>query len=353
MSVMKAMAILFRVVFSIIVLVLLACYLQMSPTITVGEFVDSLNTAGLAEMFTSVNTVTVSIFLVILLGIFSFTRILEALWNVLFCASIILLLAGGLYVLGGASIALPNAIFHNDFINSICAAIPAYQVPIAIVTLIFLAGWICASACGRIAITAVVSYGLWYGLTEFFSYVVYLWSNSDDPSMPEALNMIQGTPWIIAAVPAAFFLIYALLMAFFETFITNKPAKTAKPAKEDAPKAEEAPAKEEPAKAEAKTEEKKPVEPAAKSQPILKTTAAAPVRKLKVGTPAAEKPKAEPAPEKKEEEKPAAVVEEKAKEEEPKAEETPAKEEPAKEESPKEEKKEETHTPAEAPKAEA
>ena len=352
---MKAMAILFRVVFSIIVLVLLACYLQMAPTVTLGEFYDSLNCSALAEMFSGVNAVTISLFIIVLLGVFSFTRILEALWNILFCASILLLLAGGLYVLGGAQVALPNAIYHNDFINSICQSITAYQLPAAITVLIFIAGWVCAPACGRIAATAVVSYGLWYALTEFFSYVVYLWANNNDPAMPEALNMIQSSPWIIAAVPAAFFLIYALLMAFFETFITSKPAeKKAKTAAgEKTAAAAETPAKE---AAQPESAEKKPAAPAAKSQPILKTGAAAPVRKLKVAAPAAaEEFKAEPTPETKEKPAEETTMEEAPAEEAPAKEEAPAEVKPAEEaEAPAKEEAPVQETPAaeEAPKAE-
>lgn len=334
---MKAMAILFRVVFSIIVLLALACYLQVSPSTTLGDFVNSLDANRVADMFGSVNTVTISVFIIILLGVFSFTRILEAAWNVVFCAAVLVLLAYGLYTYGGARIALPHAIYHNEAIINFCQAALAYEVPLAITGLIFIAGWICTSACGRVAITAVVSFGLWYALTEFFTYIVHLWANSPNPAMPETLNMIQGTPWVIAAVPGAFFLIYAILMAFFETFISTQQKKK-EPATKTEEKKEEMAKEDKPAAATSGTKEDaaKPAEPAAKSQPILKTTATAPAKKLKLNTPATEKkaeaPKTEKAastkPEPKSEE-PAKVEEvEKAPGEAPKAAEKPA-EEPA------------------------
>lgn len=224
---MKVLTSLLRVIFSIIVLLALACYLQVAPTTSLSQFCLSLEHAQLMELLSGFNAVTITLVIILLLGILSFTRVLEAAWNVLFCAAVLGLLVTGLYTLGGPSIALPNALYHNEAINQICQSLTSYEVPIAIAILVFLAGWVCASACGRVLITAVVSFGLWYGLTEFFTFIVHQWAESSSPAMPEALHMIQGAPWIIAAVPGSFFLIYALLMALFETFISaaNEKAK--------------------------------------------------------------------------------------------------------------------------------
>ena len=334
---MKAMAILFRVVFSAIVLLALALYQQHTPTVSLGQFFDSLTPEALCNVLGGVNTTTVLLGVIVLLGIFSCTRILEAAWNVLFCASILILLAGGLYTAFGPAIALPNAIYHNEAINQLCQALPSYQVGVAIVSLIFVAGWLCASASVRVAITAVVSYGLWYTITEFFSYVVYLWAKSAEPAMPEMLNMIQSTPWVLAAVPAAFFLIYALLMAFFETFITHAPAgkaKTKPQSAEDAPKAAEAKAEKAPEAGEKPAEETKVEEEAPKAEDK-------PAEETKVEE---EAPKAEDKP----------AEETKVEEEAPKAEDKPAEEPKVEEEAPKAEDKpaEETKVEEEAPKAE-
>lgn len=281
---MKVLASLFRVIFSIIVLLAIACYLQVAPTCSLSQFCLSVNAPQLIELLSGFNAITVSLVVILLLGILSFTRVLEATWNVLFCASVLGLLAGGLYAIGGSALALPNALYHNDAVNQACQMLVSYEVPIAITTLVFLGGWVCASACGRVAITAVVSFGLWYGITEFFTFIVQQWANSSTPGMPEALHMIQGAPWIMAAVPGAFFLIYALLMAFFETFIGNATRN----------KTISAPEKNAGIPAEKKEEENKadskPAEAAAKSQHVLKTTPA-PQKKHVLNTPAkAEKP---------------------------------------------------------------
>lgn len=240
---MKVLTSLLRVIFSIVVLLALACYLQAAPTVSLSQFCLSIEPTQLIELLSGFNAVTITLVIILLLGILSFTRVLEAAWNVLFCAAVLGLLITGLYTLGGPSIALPNALYHNEDINHICQSLTSYEVPIAIAILIFLAGWVCASACGRVLITAVVSFGLWYALTEFFTYIVHQWANSSAPAMPEALNMIQGSPWIIAAVPGSFFLIYALLMALFETFIGSAP-KAGKAPVTDEPQPEEGKAKE-------------------------------------------------------------------------------------------------------------
>lgn len=335
---MKVLASLLRVVFSILVLLALACYMQSVPTVSLNDFYNSLDQNQILNMLSGFNAVTVSMGVILLLGIFSFTRVLEAAWNVVFCASILVLLALGLYTLCGPVFALPQALCHNPTVNQICQTSASNEVPIAIITFVFLAGWICASACGRVAITAVVSYGLWYGLTALFTYAVHLWGSSENPAMPEALSMMQSTPWVIAAVPGAFFLIYALFMAFFETFISTKRVKSEPtPAKEDKktedkqettqkPLVNKEPAKEEKKAEEKKPEEKKPepvkkpvlkpVEPASKTQPVLKVApiTPSPLKKLKPAAPAdsaktEEQPKEEPRSAEKPKEEPEAETE--------------------------------------------
>ena len=304
---MKVLASLFRVVFSIIVLLALACYAQMSPTVTLGNFCASIEPAELLATLSGFNAVTVSLVIILLLGICSFTRILEAAWNIIFCASVLILLATGLYVFCGSAVALPQALAHNTAVTQVCSALTSYEVPIAITTLIFIAGWLCASACGRVAITAIVSHGLWYGVTVFLTFIVHQWANSANPNMPEALHMVQGSPWVIAAVPGAFFLIYALFMAFFETFIQNKEKKEA--VKADDKKSAADSRKDEQVKKdpESKTEE------TTKEKSALKVQTPVPAKKLNVPAPTTvekkEEQTSEPAAETKQETAQAATSE--------------------------------------------
>lgn len=289
---MKALAILFRLVFSILVLLATACYLQVSPTISLEQFYSSLDPAALVDQLCGLNALTISLALVVVLTICSFTRLLDAIWNMAFCAAIILLLGVGLYTFCGPAVALPNALYHNSEINSICSSVAGYEVPIAITLFIFVTGWFCASACGRVAITSLLSFGLWYGITEVFTYATHLWGRSADPALPEALYMIQGSPWILAAVPGAFFLIYALLMAFFETYISSRRSKAVEESSGEDNASASAPienkSSEEVKKAAGAESATKSPAAATKAKPVLKTAAPAPAKTLKLATPAVE-----------------------------------------------------------------
>ncbi len=283
---MKVLASLFRVVFSIIVLLAVACYLQSAPTISFGNFCLSIDAPRVVAMLSEINGVSVSLVIILLLGILSFTRILEAAWNMLFCAATLVLLVWGLYAIGGASIVLPNALYNNTAITQFCEGISTYEVPLTIAALIFIAGWLCASACGRVATTTIVSFGLWYGLTELFTYIVHQWGNSANPGMPDALHMVQSTPWIIAAVPGAFFLIYTLLMALFETFIgKDEKEEEEKPEDKTQPEEEPKPAEDQP---DTPQEDTPPAQPAEKQEESEKESEA----------PATTEDKAEPAEDK-------------------------------------------------------
>ena len=120
---MKVMAILSRVIFSIILVLLLAGYQQVSSTISLVDFLAWFDAAALTHALSGINTVTISLVVILLLGIFSFTRILEAVWNVIFCASIIALLFFGSYSLLGPGIALPHAISNSEVIKQVCDAL--------------------------------------------------------------------------------------------------------------------------------------------------------------------------------------------------------------------------------------
>ena len=50
---MKVLASLFRVLFSIIILLAVACYVQVSPTIGLGDFCQSLESARIMEMLST------------------------------------------------------------------------------------------------------------------------------------------------------------------------------------------------------------------------------------------------------------------------------------------------------------
>lgn len=325
---MKALGILVRLVCSLLVLVAVALYQQAGVcNISPEQFAATVTPESVTALFTSLNWVSITAAALVLLALL---RILDMAWNVAFCLSFVPVLFCGLYAAFGESAALPTALHGNAEMLAFCTLPQSYPVPALIMAGIFALGWLASTAAFRIAVTSLVSFGLWYGITYLLHTVIVMhWADTPEPAQPEILAMVLANPWMMAALPGAFFLVYAVLVSFFETFLSKK-----KPA---AKKAEE---KKEDAKEETKKEESA-AKPEANPAAVKPSTSPLPgVPKATLKKPAAAKPAA------KAEEKPA----EPKKEEAPKAEEKPA--EPKKDEAPKAEEKPAEPKKEEAPKAE-
>lgn len=335
---LKALGIFVRLVCSLIVLLAVALYLQMPTAVAPESFADAVSAEAVVGLFSSLNWVSITAGVLVLCALL---RLLDMAWNVAFCLSTVLVLFCGLWAVWGPVVALPLPVQDNALMTQLCTLPQTYPVPALLVAGVFAMGWLASTAPFRIAFTTVVSFGLWYGLTTLMHWgIVTRWADTPTPAQPELLAMVLANPWMIAALPGAFFLVYAVLVAFFETFLSTSKKK--------APKTEEKPAEDK----KPETDEKKP----AAAAPAPAVPAAAPAPKLakpvlKPATPAVPKPevkpeaKAEPKPEQQPEAKPEAKPEPAAEPKpEPKAEEHPA-DKPAE---PKPEKAEETPAAPEA-----
>ena len=351
---MNILGTLFRLICSWLILVVIAVYATAPEHIAPIPFLEYFDADTFRRLFTSVNWVTVTAVALLVLAVL---RIQELIWNVVYAAATILCITFGICAIMDPGIALPAAIENNRAALDFCALPRSYPIPVILIISAFAMGWLCSTAPFRILFTCILSVALWYGCSEAFSYMVNMWAKSPNPSMPELLHAIQTAPWIIAAVPGAFFVVYALLTSFIETFISRKedarkkreekkkPVQTVaneltevqtdtepaaqepvlpdvnntieeKPVEEPAPKAEEKPVEEPAPKAEEKPEEE--AAPKAEEKPEEEAAPKAEEKPAEEPAPKAEeKPAEEPAP--KTEEKP---VEEPA----PKAEEKPAEE---------------------------
>lgn len=318
---LKALGIFVRLFCSLLVLLAVALYLQTGiDNISPEQFADTISAESICPLFTSFNWVSITAAALVLLALL---RILDMVWNVAFCLSLIPVFFCGLYAYFGETVALPAPLQGNAYMTEFCTLPQAYPVAAIIVIGVFAMGWLAATAAFRIAVSTLVSFGLWYGMSALLYFVITTrWADTPEPAQPEILAMVLANPWLLAALPGAFFLVYAVLVSFFETFLSKKKKKPA--AKKDDMKPEEKPA--DTAKKDAAAK------PAASPKPAIPALTKATVKK-----PA---PKKEEAP--KAEEKPA----EPKKDEAPKAEEKPT--EPKKEEAPKTEEK-----PTEAKKDEA
>lgn len=304
-NIMKILGIFFRLIYSLLILIALGLYAQAPSGVSLESYSLLITTDALLEMFTTFNWVSV---LSVILIALACLRILDMVWNVLFCMSTILVTVCSLYLAFGAGIALPTPLDGNSWVESFCALPQNFPVPALIIVCIFAIGWLIATASLRIAITSLVSYILWYICSEMFHYIVYLWSEAPHPSMPEVLHTLQAAPWIAAAIPGAFFLIYALVMSFFETFISRREAEqeeeaqlAAKQKKEEqAKKAAEQAAKVKAAALAAKKAEAaaNDVPPEAEGLPVgREPKVIIPPAPIKAATPPAPAKKEEPKPE--------------------------------------------------------
>lgn len=216
---MNILGTLFRLICSWLVLVVMAVYTTAPEHISPTAFAGCFSAESLLPLFTTVNRVSIT---AVVLLVLAALRIQELMWNVVYAAATILCIGFGICAIMDPGIALPTAIETNRAVLDFCALPQSYPVPAIIIIAIFAMGWLCSTAPFRIMFTCILSVALWYGSSEVFSYMVGMWAKSPNPSMPELLHAIQTSPWIIAAIPGAFFLVYALLTSFIETFISRR-----------------------------------------------------------------------------------------------------------------------------------
>lgn len=372
LSIMKVLASLFRLLCSLLLLVAAALYVNCPGNPDINTYAAQLTGENILAIFTSLNWASITAAALVLAALL---RLLDIAWNMGFCLSILLVLNAALYFFFGAE-SLPEAIRHNLTVVDFCGLVQSYPVPALIAAAVFALGWLAASAAFRVAFNTLLCYGLWYICAVIFHEMVTMYAAK--PLLPgnatadSIVTFLLEYPWVCAALPGTFFLVYALLLSFFDSFpatVEKKqeesaeapteetkqetPAdsgqkKNAEPAKE-APKPAAAPR---PATAAAAVAKPTPTRPLLTPRPVLKKTAA----------PAAATPPAkEPAPAAP---KTAASPEEPAKAGEPastpKAEETPAAPAAEKADAPAEQPAAEEKTaaavespaPSEAPKAE-
>lgn len=324
---LKALGIFVRLLCSLCVLLAVALYLQTGiDNISPEQFAATVTPESITALFTSLNWVSITAAALVLLALL---RILDMAWNVAFCLSFVPVLFCGLYAYFGEAVALPAPLQGNACMTELCTLPQTYPVPAIICVGIFALGWLAATAAFRIAVSTLVSFGLWYGMSALLYFIIITrWADTPEPAQPELLVMVLANPWMIAALPGAFFLVYAVLVSFFETFLSHKKKPAAKKEeKKDEKNSENAPAP-------ADKKEEKPAPAAKPAAGPLPGVAKATLKKPAPAPKKEEAPKAEEKPaEPKKDEAPKPAEEkptEAKKDEAPKAEETkPAEEKKA------------------------
>ncbi|MGN0865306.1 MAG: hypothetical protein ACI4P8_04085 [Akkermansia sp.] len=292
---MKVLGLFFRFICSLIVLLYVALYLKTgTPVVDLQTYqADDLH-AWLVSTCTSPNWVTVTAGIILILTLL---RIMNLVWNVAFNLAVLaFLLLFFCASPGKEALLLPAGLSANPYVQPLLQLPFEYPAATVIVFLVFILGWIGSNAAIRIAITATVCFGLWYGLTALADCVISPWAQGPEPASA-GVTMALAHPWLPAAILGTFFLIFSVLMSVFETFsfTRRKEKAAATQASTQTPPAESAaatPTEKEPADKPAQ-EKSKPIvikKPLIQPKPAAAKKAAEPAPK-----PAEDKP-AKPAP---------------------------------------------------------
>lgn len=193
------------------------------------DIVRHLTEGGLAE---SVTTPWFALMagLLLLMGLL---RGVTAIWNIIFCWSIVLLIFLIILVSFGTDVALPGAaavltaetnviIAGLDQLSQLIGAhitsIPNCEFLLLLVPTGLILGGLFSNSRLRIAFYSVVGYALWYGLSKLFLYLLVLWGRSETPLLAEVQVFLSDSDWVIPTLMGVFFTIYVTILAFYETY---------------------------------------------------------------------------------------------------------------------------------------
>ncbi len=334
---MKILGIFFQLICLLALLLAGAVYATGNLQCSFNEYMGGFTPEKLKLLVTGHLWVGIAAGALVLLA---FLRGMGVVWNLLFSLACLAFIAEISLMLLGTACALPNPLRGMGWDSTLSGLTATYPVAAMLIPAVCVLGSFCSTAPLRISLTALICYALCYGCAELFHYIMLQWVAMPEPPMDSLLAALVTMPWLLAAIPAAFFLQYCLLMALFEAFDggTKKDSAGAETeaAQPEAKPATPAPAKPTPTRPIPALGKPAPI---AKPAPVVKPVA--PVAPAAAPKPAAAQPAipSVPAPAPKPEEpkpeaKPAATPEEapkagEAKPEAPKAEDKPAEPEAA------------------------
>ncbi len=342
---MKILGTIFRLLCALVVLLAIAVYLDGSLQVTLLDYAAAFTPEHIQAL------AGVDGWLIIAAGALLLLTLCCGLtlgWNIAYSIITLTFFAEAAVMVLGPELALPAAARGLGWEQLLRELALNYPVPALMIPAICILGCLCSTAPVRIAATSLICCALSYGCAELLHYGAQYWQSMPEPPLPGALEIVNDFPWILAALPAAFFVQYGIFMAMFETFVprrkkSHEEKKEAKEEKADDKKEDKrAEAKLpaaaatvtaapvvvkrpiihkknpiSPAPSAARKEEPKPEEQKPEATPDTREEAEAPAQETKSETPAAESQKEEAA-------KPATDTP--GEKEEPKAEEAPKEE---------------------------
>ncbi|MBQ7023412.1 MAG: hypothetical protein IJN29_07520 [Akkermansia sp.] len=149
-------------------------------------------------------------------------RWLGGIWNVVFSLLSIALMAELIMLAGGMQAAVTAPCYDLLSEAGLAQLTTAYPVLYWLVPTLWFLACLCAHDQVRVFITAVACYLLWLLLTWLLSLAVNTWLGMGDPAPEHLANLFRAYPWLTSAIPGAFLLIYAELMAVLEACLPKK-----------------------------------------------------------------------------------------------------------------------------------
>lgn len=149
-----------------------------------------------------------------------------ALWNILFSLMSILLIAWLVMLSAGQEAAVTSVLYDQMDAMLLGNALSRYPALLYLVPVLWFVACLCAQEQVRTFCTALICYGLWHALTAAGTAGLRYWQAMENPPHADALQNFICCPWLTAAIPGCFLLLYALLMAASEAaFPRKRPVK--------------------------------------------------------------------------------------------------------------------------------
>lgn len=208
---MKAVKAIFQVLCAVILVLVGVAYTMTSPFPTVEEMWSALVNITRHHWQLAFWTAVLALQLVAM-------KWLGGVWNVLFSLLTVLLMATLVSIAGDFKTALTPQVY--EVLQSYTGGNNLVQM-LTIFTLWFLACY-CAQDQVKVFVTAVVCYLLWLLLTWLLTMGVNTWLGMGEPAPAQLATLFRNTPWLPAALPGAFLLIYAELMAIFDACFSRR-----------------------------------------------------------------------------------------------------------------------------------
>ncbi len=264
---MKILGIFFRLLCALLVLLAIVTYIDGSLQISVNQFLAAFTPEHIQAIADAHHWLPIAAGALLVLALI---RCMPLVWNLTYALATLLFFVEVTLMLAGPELALPSPARGLGWQAVVGDATATYPVAALMIPVLCIIGCFCSTAPVRIAWTSLLSWVLCYGVAELLYLAMLRWQAMEEPFLPEALEMLQQFPWVLAALPGVFFVQYVLFMALFETFIPRgrKQEKADKPADEET-KADDA-AADKPAEGAKKA--RLPVVPAATAEaaPVLK-----------------------------------------------------------------------------------